>query len=228
MNCTDDGHAFNPGRRVLLARLGALAPLGLSAGIVGCDRPNSISGGWVGSHPERGHLLRQPAPVPLSSTKAANASGVRRTRILIAGGGVAGLAAARALRLQGINDFVLLDLEDQAGGNSRSIQIKGLPCPIGAHYLPLPSEAAHEVQDLLEEMGLRRRVAGRWGYDPRHLCHSPQERLFFKGQWQEGLLPLIDVGDKPAGACPLAVAMRGWCTPPCANKLLPHICANKG
>jgi monoamine oxidase len=41
---------------------------------------------------------------------------------------------------------------------------------------------------------LRRRVAGRWQYDERHLCHAPQERLFFQGQWQEGLLPLNGVG----------------------------------
>jgi hypothetical protein len=37
-------------------------------------------------------------------------------------------------------------------------------------------------------------VAGRWVYDERHLCHSPQERLFFNGEWQEGLLPLQGVG----------------------------------
>ncbi|MEO5669848.1 MAG: hypothetical protein ABIR26_04065, partial [Ramlibacter sp.] len=54
---------------------------------------------------------------------------------------------------------------------------------------------AREVQDLLEELGLRRRVAGRWEYDERHLCHAPQERLYFRGEWQEGLLPVQDVGD---------------------------------
>ena len=70
----------------------------------------------------------------------------------------------------------------------------GLACPLGAHYLPLPGDDAHEVQDLLEELGLRQRVAGRWVYDERHLCHSPQDRLFFNGQWQEGLLPLEGVG----------------------------------
>jgi len=51
------------------------------------------------------------------------------------------------------------------------------------------------VQDLMEELGLRQRVAGRWVYDERHLCHSPQERLYFKGTWQEGLLPLQGVGE---------------------------------
>jgi Flavin containing amine oxidoreductase len=36
---------------------------------------------------------------------------------------------------------------------------------------------------------LRKRMAGRWVYDESALCHSPQERLFFNGAWQEGLLP---------------------------------------
>jgi hypothetical protein len=71
--------------------------------------------------------------------------------------------------------------------------VGGLPCPLGAHYLPVPGDAARDVQDLLEELSLRRRVAGRWEYDERHLCHSPQERLFIDGQWQEGLLPLQDM-----------------------------------
>lgn len=118
----------------------------------------------------------------------------RRTRVLIAGAGVAGLAAARALRLRGMHDFTLLELEDTAGGNSRAGQIQGIACPLGAHYLPVPGDDAPQVQDLLEELGLRRRVAGRWTYDERHLCHSPQERLFFQGQWQEGLLPVQGAG----------------------------------
>jgi hypothetical protein len=64
---------------------------------------------------------------------------------------------------------------------------------MGAHYLPVPGDDAHLVQDLLEELGLRRRVAGRWQYDERALCHSPQERLFFQGHWQDGLLPVQGV-----------------------------------
>ena len=116
-----------------------------------------------------------------------------RTRVVIAGGGVAGLATARALRLRGMDDFALLELEDCAGGNSRGAEMAGIACPLGAHYLPLPGDDAPEVQDLLEELGLRTRVSGRWQYDERHLCHSPQERLFFNGEWQDGLLPVHGV-----------------------------------
>ena len=170
-------------RRTVLAATGAAAVLPL----MGCERAPDITGGFTGTHPERGHLLREPP--------GNMAPGVtRRVHTLIAGGGVAGLAAARALRLQGRDDFALLELEDTAGGNSRAGSVQGIACPLGAHYLPVPGDDAHEVQDLLEELGLRRRVAGRWQYDERHLCHSPQERLFFNGEWQDGLLPAQGVG----------------------------------
>ena len=89
---------------------------------------------------------------------------------------------------------MLLELEDSAGGNSRGGNVGGIACPLGAHYLPVPGDDAPQVQNLLEELGLRRRVSGRWTYDERHLCHSPQERLYFNGRWQDGLLPLQDVG----------------------------------
>jgi len=163
-------------RRALLAAAAA-APL------AGCKGAPEIPGGFNGIGHERGHLLRNKP----SSTQA---SATRRARVVIAGGGIAGLAAARALRLRGIDDFVLLELEDSAGGNSRGGSVAGIACPLGAHYLPVPGDAAPQVQNLLEELGLRRRVAGRWQYDERHLCHSPQERLFRDGHWQEGLLPL--------------------------------------
>ena len=158
--------------------------------VLGCGETGHIEGGFAGISHERGHALR-PEPGKVRNRPAPATT--QRTRILIAGGGVAGLAAARALRLRGMDDFVMLELEDSAGGNSRAGVVSGVPCPLGAHYLPVPGDAARDVQDLLEELSLRRRVAGRWVYDERHLCHSPQERLFINGQWQEGLLPLQDV-----------------------------------
>lgn len=149
-----------------------------------CRQNPDIQGGFVGAAFERGHLLRglQPQRTPSKTV---------RTRVLIAGGGVAGLAAARALRLRGMDDFALLELEDSAGGNSRAGTVNGMACPLGAHYLPVPKPSGvSPVRDLLEELGVRQRIAGRWQYDERALCHSPQERLFINGQWQDGLLPL--------------------------------------
>nr|WP_315231470.1 FAD-dependent oxidoreductase [uncultured Albidiferax sp.] len=155
--------------------------------LLGCTSTREIAGGFTGIALDRGHRLRDTRSWPAPST-------TRRTEVVIAGGGVAGLAAARALRLKGVEDFALLELEDSAGGNSRSGTVNGIACPLGAHYLPVPGDDAPEVQDLLEELGLRQRVAGRWQYAERHLCHSPQERLFFNGGWQDGLLPVQGVG----------------------------------
>ncbi len=160
--------------------------------LAGCQPPPpALEFAYAGIDLERGHALRDllaqgPLPAPTL---------VRRAQVIIAGGGVAGLAAARSLRLAGVHDFALLELEDTPGGNSRAGAVNGVACPLGAHYLPVPGDHAPEVQDLLEELGLRQRVAGRWQYDERHLCHSPQERLYFEREWQEGLLPVQGVGE---------------------------------
>ena len=163
-------------------------------------------GGWLGADPLRGHRLREGLPA-----SAAAGTQARRTSVLIVGGGIAGLACARALHQRGIHDHHLLELEDSAGGNSRGHQMGGMACPLGAHYLPLPDERAPELIELLAELGLSRMEGGRRVYDERHLCHSPQERLFIgtppqpdneppaagaadapRVQWHEGLLPPLD------------------------------------
>ena len=177
------------GRALTLTRrevLGAAAAAAVGMSACGGKTQRETNGGFLGPSMERGHRLWSPVEgVPRGSP--------RKVHTLIAGGGIAGLAAARALRLAGIDDFALLELEDMAGGNSRGATVNGFECPLGAHYLPLPGDDASDVQDLLEELGLRQRVSGRWQYDERHLCHSPQERLFFRGEWQEGLLPMHGV-----------------------------------
>jgi monoamine oxidase len=166
--------------------------------VAGC-RPAEHSppavGGFVGPDVARGHALRDATMGHGKSGTVTEPAVTRRVHTLIAGGGVAGLAAARALRLRGHDDFALLELEDQPGGNARAGELGGLPCPLGAHYLPVPGDHAPHVQHLLEELGVRQRVAGRWGYDERYLCHSPQERLYLHGHWQPGLLPVADVGE---------------------------------
>mgnify|MGYP000054623356 CR=1 FL=1 len=129
--------------------------------LLGCEQSRQIvdiQGGFTGVNFERGHVLRGDL---LSDAKSwAAPSKIRKTKIIIAGGGVAGLAAARALRLQGINDFVVLELEDRAGGNSKGGAVSGksgsILCPLGAHYLPVPSEQAPQAADL--RIGRRRNL----------------------------------------------------------------------
>lgn len=175
---------MRPPSRLLSPALSRRALL-LSALAAGCTPAGPpLQGGWVGTHPERGHRLRGEVP---------RADGpLKRTGVLIVGAGITGLACARALAQRGIDDLALLDLEDQPGGNSRAHRLGGAPCPLGAHYLPLPGPQAHEVAELLHDLGLARTQFGRTTWDERHLCHSPQERLFIDGEWHEGLLPPAD------------------------------------
>jgi protoporphyrinogen oxidase len=151
---------------------------------------NQITGSYTYENHSRGHFLRN-----LSTDTAIIPSKTIRTACIIAGGGVAGLSAARGLRLASRPDFVLLELADEAGGNARAGTMQGIVHPLGAHYLPAPSHDAGNVQALLEELGICQRISGRWVYDEQLICHSPQERLFFQNQWQEGLLPLQGVSN---------------------------------
>ena len=154
---------------------------------------------WVGARHERGHRLRDLRD--LRGLRGAGDAGdvgalpqaavQRRAAVLVVGGGVAGLSAARAHMRLGIDDVQLLELEDSAGGNSRGHTLAGMACPLGAHYLPVPGadSAAREVAEWLHEIGLLKTSLGRTVPDDRALCHSPQERLFIDGAWVDGLLP---------------------------------------
>ncbi len=170
----------DPLRRALLAGAAALP----WAGCARVDAPR-YGGGWLGAGHERGHWLRDPSRTPPPDVQ-------RRAGVIVIGAGIAGLAAARALMKAGIDDVQVFELEDGAGGNSRAHRLGGMACPLGAHYLPLPGAQATEVAELLAELGLSRDEAGKTVYDERHLCHSPQERLFIDGQWVDGLLPPVD------------------------------------
>jgi NAD(P)-binding Rossmann-like domain len=161
----------------------------------------NISGGFIGPDFASGHRLhaRQSSPDKTVS---------RQAKIVILGAGIAGLGAAWSLSKQGVSDFVVLELEGQAGGNSRGHRINNMACPMGAHYLPVPlnpqgkadasGEGLEPVRQVLSDLGLMDLRSGRWQVSAageRHLCHSPQERLFFKGAWHEGLLPTADLAD---------------------------------
>ncbi len=156
--------------------------------------PQELPVRWLDSDHARGHRLRASAVSPAASAAGSLPAPARQRRaaVLVVGAGVAGLAAARACVQAGEPDVQLLELADQPGGNSRGHALAGMACPLGAHYLPLPGPQAREVAAFLHEEGLLRTVLGRTVADERHLCHSPQERLFIDGAWAEGLLPPAD------------------------------------
>ena len=169
-------------RRTVLGALGALAATAGSGLGWALSRPRPVAGAMSGADLARGHRLRQGGfPDPQT---------VEEPGILVAGGGVAGLAAGWTLAETGFHDFRLLELEDAVGGNSRSGRNAVSAFPLGAHYLPVANREARALQHLLRRLGMI--VGDKDGaplYDPYQLCADLQERLLWQGRWQEGLIP---------------------------------------
>lgn len=171
---------------------------GVAAGLtLGCPRPpgrlqistSGIGGSIVGASHEVGHRIRRP---PQSAPRrGVGAQPIEDVPVVIVGGGMAGLSAGWKLRRSGFEDFVILELEGQPGGNSRWGENGVSAYPWGAHYLPVPTPESTAVREVVEEMGLVVGVGedGAPVYDSRHLCHFPQERVFVAGEWRGGLSP---------------------------------------
>ncbi len=166
----------------------ATAGVGAAALLVGCGKSRThYPGRIVGAASAAGHRLRTgDFPSPSETLDAG---------IVIVGGGIAGLAAARRLARRGTRDFLLLELEQQPGGNAASGRNAISAYPWGAHYVPLPNEESTEVLALFEELGITRDrdAKGAPIYQEEYLCADPMERLFDAGRWQEGLLPQIGI-----------------------------------
>lgn len=130
----------------------------------------------------RGHRLRQGGFPPPAREE--------RVGIVIAGGGISGLAAGWALAEADYGDFRLLELEDTTGGNARSGANAVSVYPLGAHYLPVANREATALRRLMERLGIITGMAdGLPVYDPMQLCADLEERLLWRGEWQEGLVP---------------------------------------
>ena len=120
------------------------------------------------------------------------ASETRRRKVVIVGGGIAGLSAAWRLRRAGFEDFEILELEAHAGGNAHAARSPVTAFPWGAHYVSLPTREARACRLLLAELGVLHGDvdAPRPTYEERALVHAPQERLYRNGTWEEGLSPV--------------------------------------
>ncbi|MFN0124152.1 MAG: FAD-dependent oxidoreductase [Blastocatellia bacterium] len=160
--------------------------LGIPAALAACTRPEHPAlpdGEIVGAAMDVGHRLRQAANVEIPADKWI------RKDIVIVGGGIAGLTAAWRLRQRGVRDFSLFELEREPGGTSRSGKSAVTAYPWGAHYVPVPLPENRALLSLLEEVSVIE------GYDEQgapviaeqHLCQDPEERVFYRGRWYEGL-----------------------------------------
>jgi len=160
--------------------------VGLPAALAACRSqppPLALEGRIIGMSDVIGHRIRDGLNLAVPPERWHNVA------VVIIGGGVAGLSAAWQLQRAGVTDFIVLELEPQPGGTSRSETSPLVPYPWGAHYLPVPLKENTQLVALLDEIGL---LEGRTqDGDPvvaeQYLYRDPQERLFYRGRWYEGL-----------------------------------------
>jgi phytoene dehydrogenase-like protein len=172
-------------RRGFLKRLLSLGLLVLS--FSGCQTPKNKLTVLKGPSQRLGHKLRD--SVFLNTQPNWGQSSIKP--VVIIGGGIAGLSAGWWLKKQGVEDFMLLELEPHCGGNSQFGENPVSRYPLGAHYLPIPSDSSVYVREMLEDFGV---IQGtdekkRPIYDDTMVCQAPHERLFKDGAWEEGIVP---------------------------------------
>ncbi len=146
------------------------------------ERPREpVPGAIVDRAVDVGHKLRG-GPLP----RAAEAQPVD---VLVVGAGIAGLSAAWRLAAAGVKDVRVVELESEPGGTSRSGRNEVSAYPWGAHYLPAPLVDAGPVMRLLRELDAVTGVdaEGYPTFAEELLIHEPEERIFYKGDWYEGL-----------------------------------------
>jgi protoporphyrinogen oxidase len=160
---------------------------GLSSFLISCRDNRVIPGKIIGANAARGHLLRDKKMGPATSFV--------KKEVVIIGGGISGLSAARWLRNKGINEVVLLELEDHIGGNAFHGSNHLSAYPWGAHYIPVPNNDLKEYLEFLSECEVivNTDPGGLPVYNELSLCFDPQERLYINGRWQEGLIPQFGV-----------------------------------
>ena len=160
--------------------------LGVPAALAACRShaaPPLPSGEIVGASDGIGHRIRDGLRV------APSQDNWRQVAVVIVGGGVAGLSAAWRLLRSGFKDFVVLELERDPGGTARSGTSSISSFPWGAHYLPAPMKGNPPLVSLLDEMGVLegRTSEGEPIVAEQFLCRDPEERVFYRGRWYEGL-----------------------------------------
>ncbi|MBC7899309.1 MAG: FAD-dependent oxidoreductase, partial [Saprospiraceae bacterium] len=169
--------------------------LGAQIAIAACRQnsaPKFPAGEIVGANVSLGHILRE------NRSFEVLADNWETVKVAVIGAGIAGLSAGWKFGRKDFDDFVILELEKDVGGTSQSSSGNPVSYPWGAHYLPVPFQENIELISLLDEMSL---IEGRGNngeviIKEQFLCREPEERVFYKGRWYDGLYLSVGANDE--------------------------------
>lgn len=147
-----------------------------------------------GANSSVGHRIRESIPANISVSKEFE------TEVLIVGGGISGLTAGYFFQKNRFNNFIIAELDEVVGGNSKNGKNEFSKYPYGAHYIPIPNLSNKKLIDFLREKGLIKKFDGNGlpVYDEFALCQEPEERLLIHNYWQEGIVPSTQITQQDA------------------------------
>jgi len=129
---------------------------------------NPFSGRWMGDDWTAGHRIRDGALPPLAGGHAEP-----RVDVVVAGAGISGLVAARALARRGLR-VIVLEQARVPGGNARSAKWADVEYAIGAAYFTRPDPGT-ALETLYREIGVLERAV-----------KVPKGEALFGGRMMEG------------------------------------------
>ena len=119
----------------------------------------------------------------------------RQARVVVVGGGVAGLGAAWELRRRGVKDVLVLELDDVVGGTARGGAVGGHAVSVGRALRRRAAERGRATSRSCSARWARSRAHAADGtpiVDEALRCREPEERVWY-------LRPLVG-GPLPRGA----------------------------
>lgn len=90
-----------------------------------------------------------------------NETGAKHHSVLILGGGVAGVVAARTLHERGIRDFLILEARSELGGRLKSREFAGKTVELGANWIQgtqVGNGPANPILKLAKKHGVKTRL----------------------------------------------------------------------
>lgn len=172
-------------KRRKFIKLSALTAFGAMSGCERSDRLEQTANFEIELQTdfESGHRLLMHEKLPVS----------RRIRceILVVGGGLAGLSAARTLRK---HEVQLCELSETLGGTAAGGRYQNIAFSQGAHYeIDYPTYFGEDVPKMLEALDIMQYAPSSklWKFKNRHFLVNParETQSYHKAAYQQGVLP---------------------------------------